>query len=76
MSPRKRPRRVVVKSEVRVREMRFPECIDCKFFRPNRGSPECFSCGAGEYFEAKVDDSDPDDNELMKAFGAMGFDDE
>jgi hypothetical protein len=73
----KRSRRgVAVKSEVRLREMRFPECIDCKFFKPKRGSAECFSCGAGEYFEPKVDDSDPDDNELMRAFGEMGFDDE
>jgi len=75
MKPR-RPRRVAIKAEVRIREMRFPECIDCLFFRPSKGSAECLKCGAGEYFEPKIDDSDPDDNDLMSEFRKMRLDDD
>jgi hypothetical protein len=50
---------------------RHPECRDCKFFRPNIGSVHCLPCGAGEFFEEKIDDHQPDEEELMILFTHM-----
>lgn len=50
---------------------RHPECIDCKHFKPNSGSVHCLSCGAGEFFEEKIHDEQPDDEELMDIFAYM-----
>lgn len=50
---------------------RHPECRDCKFFNPNQVNRRCISCGVGEFFEERIIDRPPTDNELMKMFAAM-----
>jgi len=50
---------------------KFPECRDCKFFRPETGSVRCLPCGAGEYFEEKIEDRQPNVDELMEMFKNM-----
>jgi hypothetical protein len=47
------------------------ECKDCKFFRPRVGNVRCLDCGGGEFFEEKIDDHAPDDDELMILFSHM-----
>jgi hypothetical protein len=50
---------------------KFPDCTSCKIYRPETGAVKCLSCGAGEFFEEKVDDHQPNDNELMEMFRNM-----
>lgn len=51
---------------------RHPECSECKHFKPDTSSVHCLGCGAGEFFEEKIDDHTPDDEELMEMFSHMG----
>jgi hypothetical protein len=53
---------------------RHDECKGCKFFNPNRPARECLPCGNGEFFEARIRDRAPTDNELMKMYAGMGYD--
>jgi hypothetical protein len=50
---------------------KFPDCTDCKFFKPETGSVRCLKCDVGEYFEPKIDDRQPDEEELMIIFSKM-----
>jgi hypothetical protein len=50
---------------------RHPECRECKFFQQNRVNGRCIPCGAGEFFEERIRDMRPNDNELMKMFANM-----
>jgi hypothetical protein len=51
-----------------LREPKFPECLDCKFYHPDRDSSRCIPCGNGEYFEEKVEPRELDDDEAMRFF--------
>jgi len=42
-------------------EPKFPECVECKWFRKAR----CLPCGAGEFFEEADRDDDPDEADLF-----------
>jgi hypothetical protein len=55
-------------------KQRHDGCTDCRFFNPNRPSRKCLPCGSGEFFEERVTDRAPTDNELMKLYSKMGFD--
>jgi len=55
-------------------EPRFPECRECKFYRPSRPSANCLRCGAGEFFEEKEPDGEPDADELMRMYAEMDND--
>lgn len=33
---------------------RFPECEECRFFRPSRMNPICKQCPNGEFFEERT----------------------
>jgi hypothetical protein len=48
-----------------VREMKFPDCGDCRFFNRKIERPQCKECGCGEFFEARVRNTVPTDDELM-----------
>jgi hypothetical protein len=50
---------------------RHPDCTDCKFFNRHRVNTRCVPCGAGEFFEEKIVDRAPNDNELMIMFAGM-----
>jgi hypothetical protein len=56
---------------MRIRKTKFPECKTCIRFSPEKLSPQCVRCDAGQFFEEKLDDSAPDQNTLMKIFGKM-----
>ena len=47
---------------------RHPECKDCKHFRPHTGSVHCLNCDAGEFFEEKINDQQPSDQELLNYY--------
>jgi len=51
---------------------RFLECRDCRFLLRDRPSPICVRCGAGEFFEERIDDRQPTESELMKILKGMG----
>jgi hypothetical protein len=53
---------------------RHPECRQCVHFKPNAGSIHCLNCGAGEFFEEKVDDEGPDEDDLRIIFSSMDGD--
>lgn len=55
---------------------RHDECLDCRFFDPNRIKRRCLSCGSGEFFEERFDDRAPDETELMKIYAGMGYDED
>lgn len=55
-------------------KQRHDECTDCRFFNPNRPSRKCLPCGSGEFFEERITDRAPTDNELMKIYSKMGYD--
>jgi Zn ribbon nucleic-acid-binding protein len=55
---------------------RYPECKDCKHFDPTTLSIKCLRCGAGEYFEERIDDDDPSDEEMMILYGKMSRDED
>lgn len=57
-------------------EPRFPECVECKFYRPSSGGYRCRRCGAGEFFEEQEKTLQLDDNELMKLFSEMEYEDD
>jgi len=50
---------------------RHPECRECKFFSSSGINGRCTPCGSGEFFEEKVNDRPPTDNELMRMFANM-----
>lgn len=39
-------------------ELKFPECLECRWF----GSKRCRPCGAGEYFEEAIEDEELEDD--------------
>lgn len=55
---------------------RHPECLQCRKFDPERLNRHCLPCGAGEFFEEKVDDDSPDDQDLMGMYEGMMDNDE
>jgi hypothetical protein len=50
---------------------KFGDCTICRFYRPETGSVKCLPCEVGENFEEKINDRQPDDDELMKMFANM-----
>ncbi|SER26497.1 hypothetical protein SAMN05216548_11425 [Faunimonas pinastri] len=50
---------------------KFEDCRDCRFYSPSRPSPLCVRCGAGEFFEERIDDDLPDERELMTYLSRM-----
>jgi len=52
-------------------EPKFKDCTDCKNFRRFIPQRICGQCGSGEFFEEKLDDSMPSDDELMKIYSKM-----
>lgn len=54
-------------------EPKFSDCLGCRFFLRNAiiEPKRCQACGVGEYFEPRVHDEQPDDNELMRMFARM-----
>lgn len=53
-------------------EPRFPECRECRFYSPRKFLSICLRCGAGEYFEERIDDpAAPTDGELMNLYRKM-----
>lgn len=50
---------------------KYPECTICKNYRPETGHVRCLPCGAGEFFEEKIDDRHPDNWVLMEMFKNM-----
>lgn len=50
---------------------RFDDCKQCRFFRPNVASRRCISCGSGDFFEERIDDRPPRDDELMEIYAGM-----
>jgi hypothetical protein len=58
---------------------RHRDCPACKHFRPDRVSATCLPCGAGEFFEERIDEEDdePSDGFLMTIYAGMSdYDDE
>lgn len=55
-------------------DQRHPECRDCRFFKPGRASAKCLPCGAGEFFEEKIEPRELSDNELMELYAGMNYD--
>lgn len=53
---------------------KFPDCTDCKWFLRGRSSgrvnqnPICRECDAGEFFEQRVSNRAPTDDELMSLY--------
>lgn len=45
---------------------RFEDCIECRFFKRNTIVPQCLKCTAGEFFEEKFSEFDPDALEYRK----------
>lgn len=39
---------------------RFDECVECRFHNPNSIVSRCLACSAGEYFEERFEEMDPD----------------
>lgn len=54
-------------------EEKFPECPSCKWFfrKALNTTARCRACDTGEFYEPRVDDSAPTDNELMYIFARM-----
>lgn len=52
---------------------RHKDCTSCKYFRPDRASAKCLPCGAGEFFEERVDadNDEPSDAFLMSIYAGM-----
>ena len=50
---------------MKVKEPKFPDCIGCKFYSTKFTRPECGECGAGEFFEPKINTRQPSREELM-----------
>lgn len=57
-------------------ETKFEECTSCKFFNAEREHRNCKHCGVGEFFEEKVSDRAPTDDELMMMFRKSYYDDQ
>lgn len=58
-------------------EKKFDECGDCRFFNRVYGhvGSICKGCTIGEYFEFRINDSQPNDDELMRMYARMPKDD-
>lgn len=56
---------------------KFDECTDCRYFiaRGKVANPICGECGSGQFFDERVRERRPSDNELMNMFGRMHDDD-
>ncbi|WLR90981.1 hypothetical protein [Shinella zoogloeoides] len=48
-----------------MKETKFPECTGCRFFSAKFERPECRECGAGEFYEEKINTRQPSRDELM-----------
>jgi hypothetical protein len=56
-------------------EPRFSECRECKFFKPFVNTRRCKQCGAGEFFEEKINENFPNADDLMDIFKDMSEED-
>lgn len=54
-------------------EKKFDDCDQCKHFHRRHGHLwiVCRMCTIGEHFTEKIDDTQPDDNELMRIYARM-----
>jgi hypothetical protein len=52
---------------------RHKDCPSCKHFKVDRPSAKCLPCGAGEFFEERVDEDngEPSDSFLMAIYAGM-----
>lgn len=57
-------------------EPRHDECRTCVFFNARRLSAKCLRCGAGEFYEERVEEQAlPDEDELRELFSKVRTDD-
>lgn len=45
---------------------KFSECRGCRYFNERIQRPQCRLCGAGEFYEPKINTRQPSDDELMR----------
>lgn len=51
-----------------MKELKFPECGDCRFFSKKFTRPQCGECGCGEFYEPKPRRTILSDDELMNEY--------
>lgn len=51
-----------------MKEPKFPECTGCRFFSAKLDKPECRECGAGEFYEEKINTRQLSRDELMDIY--------
>lgn len=47
------------------------ECHQCRRYRKSSARTVCGFCDFGEFFEARVDDGRPSEDDLMKFYGEL-----
>lgn len=54
-------------------EKKFDDCDMCQFFSRKWGhlGAYCRICTIGEFFQEKINDAPPDDDELMRMYARM-----
>lgn len=56
-------------------EPRFKECSDCRFYLPANTHRTCKGCDVGEFFEAEIEELDPDEDAWLSPNGHYKDDD-
>lgn len=51
-----------------MKEPKFSDCTGCRYFNPRIVRPECRACGAGEFFEPKINTRQPSNEELWDIY--------